>query len=121
MGRRWLAWLRLHKRALAWRLSHRWERTPIGVRFALTLKVVIVLVFAPLIFMSIYSLQQTLQQQNRISQARLAKKVELILERELIGLLRHTEDYSVWNDARAAVLRRDKRWLRTYLVDWMVQ
>lgn len=121
MRRRWRAWLTLHGRALAWQLSHRWERTPIGIRFALTLIIVIAMVFTPLIYLSIYSLQQMIQEQSRISQARLAKKAEQILERELLGQLRHTEDYSVWNDARTATLKRDYQWLRTYLVDWMVQ
>lgn len=121
MQRRWRAWLALHRRALAWQLGHRWERTPIGIRFALTLIVVVMMVFTPLTFLSVYSLQQMIQEQNRISQARLSKKVEMIIERELLRHLRQTEDYSVWNDARTAILERDGQWLRTYLVDWLVQ
>lgn len=121
MQRRWRAWLTLLRRALAWQLGHRWERTPIGVRFALTLVVVVTIVFTPLICFSIYSLQQTINEYHQISQARLAKKAELIIERELLGQLRQTEDYSVWNDARTAVLERNYQWLYTYLVSWMAQ
>lgn len=111
----------LLKRALAWQLGHRWERTPIGVRFAIMVAIVIIIVFAPLIFLSIYSLRQAMHEQSLISQARLAKKAEQIIERELLAQLRHTEDYSIWNDAHRAVLQRENEWLRYNLVDWLVQ
>ncbi|GIV10325.1 MAG: hypothetical protein KatS3mg019_2416 [Fimbriimonadales bacterium] len=121
MQRRWRAWLAPHRRALAWQIGHRWERTPIGVRFSLTLISVIITVFIPLTYLSIYLIQKITEEQNRISQMRLAKQAEQILERELLGQLIQTEDYSVWNDARTAMLQRDHQWLRTYLVDWIIQ
>ncbi len=121
MQQRWRGVGKLYLRRWGWLARHRWERTPIGVRFAFTLTIVFMALLAPWICFSLFYLNAALSAQARLNQMRQAQVTELIIERELLSILRHGEDYSVWNDAREAVLQRDLKWLHTNTVEWLTQ
>ncbi|MCX7924217.1 MAG: diguanylate cyclase [Fimbriimonadales bacterium] len=121
MQQRWQAIGKLFLRRWSWQARHRWERTPIGVRFAFTLTLLFLIMLSPWICLSLFHLNAALNTQARLTQMRQAGVAELIIERELMSLLRHGEDYSVWNDARRAMLQRDLEWFRTTTVDWLTQ
>lgn len=106
---------------LGWQLRHRWECIPIGIRFASTLTLLMVGLLTLWLLLNLAYLNDALTHQARLNQMRLVKTTEIAIERELMNLLRHTEDYSVWNDAREAVLKRDLEWLRVNIVDWLTQ
>lgn len=121
MQQRWRRVGRLYLRRWGWQAWRRWERTPIGVRFALTLTIVFIALLTPWICLSLLHLNSALNAQARLNQMRQAQVAELIIERELLSILRHGEDYSVWNDAREAVLQHDLKWLRTNTMEWLTQ
>jgi diguanylate cyclase (GGDEF)-like protein len=121
MLHRWRTVSKLYLQQGGWQVRHRWERTPIGVRFAFTLTLLLIGLLTLWLLMNLAYLNDALTHQARLNQMRLVKTTEIALERELMNLLRHTEDYSVWNDAREAVLKRDRQWLRINAVDWLTQ
>ncbi|GIV05431.1 MAG: hypothetical protein KatS3mg016_1006 [Fimbriimonadales bacterium] len=121
MLQRWRAVSKLYLRRWGWQARHRWERTPIGIRFAFTLSLLLMGLLTTWLLMNLAYLNDALAHQARLNQMRLIKTTEIAIERELVNLLRHTEDYSVWNDAREAVLKRDLEWLRVNIVDWLAQ
>ncbi|MCS7189983.1 MAG: hypothetical protein NZ843_00105, partial [Fimbriimonadales bacterium] len=118
MGR-WLG--RLGIRCAGWYLSSRWARIPIGVRFAAVMSALLILAFTPWIYWSLAYLRNVVEMQTRLVQARQARAAKLRIEQELFNLLRHAEDCSVWEDAYAAVQRRDLDWLKINLTDWLTQ
>ncbi|MFN3689981.1 MAG: diguanylate cyclase [Fimbriimonadales bacterium] len=119
MRQRWYEVSKLVLRRWGWQARHRWERTPIGVRFAFTLTLMLLTLLTPWVCFNLLYLNAALNAQTRLNQMRQAQVVELIIERELLEILRHGEDYSVWNDARDAVLQRDLQWLHTNTVEWL--
>lgn len=121
MLQRWRAMSKLCLRRWGWHARHRWERTPIGIRFAFTLAVILIGLFTPWLWMNLSYFNDALTHQAQLNHKRLVKTTELVIERELMHILRHAEDYSVWNDAREAVVKRDLKWLRTNTVDWLTQ
>lgn len=121
MLQRWRAVSQLCLRRWRWQVSHRWERTPIGVRFALTLTVILIGLFTPWLLINLSYFNDALAHQAQLNHKRLLKTTELAIERELMRILSQAEDYSVWNDAREAVLKHDLKWLRTNTTDWLTQ
>ncbi|MFN7017658.1 MAG: diguanylate cyclase [Fimbriimonadales bacterium] len=110
---------RLYLSRWGWQVRHRWERIPIGLRFAFTLTLILVALLTPWTGLNLLYLDAALGAQARLNQMRRAQVAQLIIERELMNLLRHGEDYSVWNDAREAVLQRDLKWLHTNTIEWL--
>lgn len=117
----WHTRFKLWKGALVWRVLYRWERTPIGVRFAITLLAVVGAFLTPLICFSIYSLQQVIQTQHHLSQARIARRVEQVLEHEMLEHLQHADLYTMSGDALLAVLKRDPQRLREHMIERIVR
>lgn len=99
--------LKLWKGALVWQVRHRWERTPIGVRFAITLLGVVGVVLTPLVCLNIYSLQQATQAQYHLNQARITRRVAQILEREMLEHLHQAEICTMSGDGLPARLGGD--------------
>lgn len=116
MLQRWRAVSKLYLHRWGWQARHRWERTPIGLRFALTLTLLLMGLLTPWLLIN---LDDALTHQARLNHQRLVKTTEVVIERELMNILRHAEDYSVWNDARQAVVKRDLEWLRPNTVEWL--
>lgn len=118
MGR-WLG--RLGRRWAGWYLCSRWARIPIGIRFAVVMSALLILAFTPWIYWSLAYMRHAVEVQTHLVQTRQAHAAKLRIEQELFNLLRHAEDYSVWEDAYAAVRQRDLVWLKINLTDWLTQ
>ena len=102
-----------------WRLREGWARLPIGVRFLWLLLGVMSGLMTPLLGVGYLFLQRSLEAQQQLVQHQRLEAVVSALERELAALLRQVQDYTVWNDAHAAVQRRDTEWVRRNIVDWL--
>jgi diguanylate cyclase (GGDEF)-like protein len=110
---------RLWARFIVWRLREGWARLPIGVRFLWMLLGVMLGLMTPLLGIGYLFLQRSLEAHRQFVQyQRLAAAVSA-LDREIAALLRQVQDYTVWNDAHAAVQRRDTEWVRRNIVDWL--
>lgn len=114
IGKAWIV-------GLKWRLQNGWARTPIGLRFGLTLLLLLGMMSTPLFYLSHLYTRQALMTQKRLTQMRQLKTMEVLIERELLHMLHQVGDYGVWEAAHAAVRRRDREWLRTYVTEWLTQ
>jgi diguanylate cyclase (GGDEF)-like protein len=102
-----------------WRLREGWARLPIGVRFLWLLLGVMLALMTPLLGLGYLFLRQSLEAHQQLVQSRRLIAAISALDRELAALLRQVQDYTVWNDAHAAVHRRDVEWVRRNIVDWL--
>jgi diguanylate cyclase (GGDEF)-like protein len=109
----------LWARYTVWQLREGWARLPIGVRFLWLLLGVMLALMMPLFGMGYLFLQQSLEAHQQLVQYQRLVAAMGALERELAALLRQVQDYTVWDDAHAAVHRRDVEWVRRNIVDWL--
>jgi diguanylate cyclase (GGDEF)-like protein len=111
----------LWARVAMWRLREGWARLPIGVRFLWLLLGVMLALMTPLLGLGYLFLQRSLEaHQQFVQYQRLAAAVSA-LDRELAALLRQVQDYTVWDDAYAAVQRRDAAWVHRNITEWLPQ
>jgi diguanylate cyclase (GGDEF)-like protein len=104
-----------------WRLREGWARLPIGVRFMWLLLGVMVGLMTPLLGVGYLFLRQSLEaHQQMVQRQRLVAAVSA-LDRELAALLRQVQDYTVWDDAHTAISRRDAKWIRRNITEWLPQ
>jgi CHASE4 domain. len=113
--------MRLWARVAIWWLRESWARLPIGVRFMWLLLGVMVGLMTPLLGVGYRLLQQSLEAHQQLVQRQRLEAVVSALERELAALLRQVQDYTVWDDAHAAVSRRDAPWIRRNITEWLPQ
>jgi sensor domain CHASE-containing protein len=113
--------MRLGARVAVWRLREGWARLPIGVRFLWLLLGVMLGLMTPLLGVGYRLLQRSLEAQQQLVQRQRLEAVVSALERELAALLRQVQDYTVWDDAHAAVSRRDAEWVHRNIVGWLPQ
>jgi diguanylate cyclase (GGDEF)-like protein len=104
-----------------WRLREGWARLPIGVRFLWLLLGVILALMTPLLGLGYLFLQRSLEAHQQLVQRQRLAAVVSALDRELAMLLRQVQDYTVWEDAHAAVSRRDAEWVHRNIVGWLPQ
>jgi diguanylate cyclase (GGDEF)-like protein len=112
---------RLWARVAMWRLREGWARLPIGVRFLWLLLGVMLALITPLLGVGYLLLQRSLEAHQQLVQRQRLAAVVSALDRELAMLLRQVQDYTVWNDAHAAVSRRDAEWVHRNIVGWLPQ
>ena len=113
--------MRLGARVAVWRLREGWARLPIGVRFLWLLLGVMLGLMTLLLGVGYRLLQRSLEAQQQLVQRQRLEAVVSALERELAALLRQVQDYTVWDDAHAAVSRRDAPWIRRNITEWLPQ
>jgi diguanylate cyclase (GGDEF)-like protein len=113
--------MRLWARVAVWRLREGWARLPIGVRFLWLLLGVMLGLMAPLLGVGYLFLQHSLEMHQQLVQRQRLEAVVCALERELAALLRQVQDYTVWDDAYAAVQRRDAAWVHRNITAWLPQ
>jgi diguanylate cyclase (GGDEF)-like protein len=104
-----------------WRLREGWARLPIGVRFLWLLLGVMLALMTPLLGLGYLFLQRSLEAHQQLVQRQRLAAVVSALDRELAMLLRQVQDYTVWEDAHAAVSRRDAEWVHRNIVGWLPQ
>jgi diguanylate cyclase (GGDEF)-like protein len=104
-----------------WRLREGWARLPIGVRFLWLLLGVMLALMTPLLGLGYLFLQRSLEAHQQLVQRQRLAAVVSALDRELAMLLRQAQDYTVWEDAHAAVSRRDTEWVHRNIVGWLPQ
>jgi diguanylate cyclase (GGDEF)-like protein len=104
-----------------WRLREGWARLPIGVRFLWLLLGVMLALMTPLLGLGYLFLQRSLEAHQQLVQRQRLAAVVSALDRELAMLLRQVQDYTVWEDAHAAVSRRDTEWVHRNIVGWLPQ
>jgi diguanylate cyclase (GGDEF)-like protein len=113
--------MRLWARVAVWRLREGWARLPIGVRFLWLLLGVMLGLMAPLLGVGYLFLRQSLEaHQQMVQRQRLVAAVSA-LDRELAALLRQVQDYTVRDDAHTAISRRDAKWIRRNITEWLPQ
>ena len=111
--------MRLGARVAVWRLREGWARLPIGMRFLWLLLGVMSGLMTPLLGVGYRLLQRSLEAQQQLVQRQRLEAVVSALERELAALLRRVQDYTVWEDAHAAVSRRDAPWMQRNITAWL--
>jgi sensor domain CHASE-containing protein len=104
-----------------WRLREGWARLPIGVRFLWLLLGVMLALMTPLLGLGYLFLQRSLEAHQQLVQRQRLAAVVSALDRELAMLLRQVQDYTVWDDAHAAVSRRDAPWIQRNITAWLPQ
>jgi diguanylate cyclase (GGDEF)-like protein len=113
--------MRLWARVAVWRLREGWARLPIGVRFLWMLLGVMLGLMTPLLGVGYLFLRQSLEaHQQMVQRQRLVAAVSA-LDRELAALLRQVQDYTVRDDAHTAISRRDAKWIRRNITEWLPQ
>jgi len=112
---------RLWAQVIVWRLREGWARLPIGVRFLWLLLGVMLALMTPLLGLGYLFLQRSLEAHQQLVQRQRLAAVVSALDRELAMLLRQVQDYTVWEDAHAAVSRRDAEWVHRNIVGWLPQ
>jgi diguanylate cyclase (GGDEF)-like protein len=113
--------MRVWARVAVWRLREGWARLPIGVRFLWLLLGVMLGLMAPLLGVGYLFLRQSLEaHQQMVQRQRLVAAVSA-LDRELAALLRQVQDYTVRDDAHTAISRRDAKWIRRNITEWLPQ
>ena len=113
--------MRLWARVAVWRLREGWARLPIGVRFLWLLLGVMLALMTPLLGLGCLFLQRSLEAHQQLVQRQRLAAVVSALDRELAMLLRQAQDYTVWDDAYAAVQRRDAAWVHRNITEWLPQ
>jgi diguanylate cyclase (GGDEF)-like protein len=111
----------LWAQVIVWRLREGWARLPIGVRFLWLLLGVMLALMTPLLGLGYLFLQRSLEAHQQLVQRQRLAAVVSALDRELAMLLRQAQDYTVWEDAHAAVSRRDTEWVHRNIVGWLPQ
>jgi diguanylate cyclase (GGDEF)-like protein len=111
----------LWARVAMWRLREGWARLPIGVRFLWLLLGVMLALMTPLLGLGYLFLQRSLEAHQQLVQSQRLAAAMSALDRELAALLRQVQDYTVWEDAHAAVSRRDAEWVHRNIVGWLPQ
>jgi diguanylate cyclase (GGDEF)-like protein len=112
---------RLWARVDMWRLREGWARLPIGVRFLWLLLGVMLALMTPLLGLGYLFLQRSLEAHQQLVQRQRLAAVVSALDRELAMMLRQVQDYTVWEDAYAAVQRRDAAWVHRNITEWLPQ
>jgi len=95
-----------------------WARIPIGKRLAIGMLLIITLLLLPYLLLSVYSMQTALAEQQQFTLLQQLKSAQVLLDQECRQLLRTCEDYSVWQECRDALLRRDHEWIKVNILDW---
>jgi diguanylate cyclase (GGDEF)-like protein len=95
-----------------------WARIPIGKRLAMGMLLIITLLLLPYLLLSVYSMQTALAEQQQFTLLQQLKSAQVLLDQECRQLLRTCEDYSVWQECRDALLRRDHEWIKVNILDW---
>jgi diguanylate cyclase (GGDEF)-like protein len=104
-----------------WRLREGWARLPIGVRFMWLLLGVMVGLMTLLLGVGYRLLQRSLEAQQQLVQRQRLVAAVSALDRELAALLRQVQDYTVRDDAHTAISRRDAKWIRRNITEWLPQ
>jgi diguanylate cyclase (GGDEF)-like protein len=95
-----------------------WARIPIGKRLAMGMLLIITLLLLPYLLLSVYSMQTALAEQQQFTLLQQLKSAQVLLDQECRQLLRTCEDYSVWQECRDALLRRNHEWIKVNILDW---
>ena len=95
-----------------------WARIPIGKRLAIGMLLIITLLLLPYLLLSVYFMQTALAEQQQFTLLQQLKSAQVLLDQECRQLLRTCEDYSVWQECRDALLRRDHEWIKVNILDW---
>jgi len=111
--------MQLWVRVAVWRLREGWARLPIGVRFLWLLLGVMLGLMTPLMGAGYLYLQRSLEVHQQLVQRQRLVAIVSALERELAALLRQVQDYTVWDDAYAALSQRDTAWIRRNITEWL--
>ncbi len=95
-----------------------WARIPIGKRLAMGMFLIITLLLLLYLLLSVYSMQKALAEQQQFTLLQQLKSAQVLLDQECRQLLRTCEDYSLWQECRDALLRRDHEWIKVNILDW---
>ncbi|MFQ3611349.1 MAG: CHASE4 domain-containing protein, partial [Fimbriimonadales bacterium] len=102
------------------RLRGMYARIPVGLRFVLLLLMTILILQIPYLWFSHREMTQIVETQYRITLLHQLKSAQMALKQEMRRFQRHTEDYSIWEEAIRAIRRRDTQWLATNIWEWGV-
>jgi len=98
----------------------RWARIPVGRRLALGMFTTITALLLPYLLLSFHSMRAAIADQQRFALLQQLKAAQVLLDHECQQLLRTTEDYSVWEEFRDALLQGDQKWVRVNILDWVL-
>ncbi|MER3403667.1 MAG: hypothetical protein C4337_10410 [Armatimonadota bacterium] len=94
-------------------------QVPVGQRFALTMFLLVLLLLLPYQWLSLHYFKEAMRTQQSLTVQVQLKTAQALLDQDTEALLRSCEDYSVWEEFRDAISKRDLRWIRVNVVDWV--